>query len=292
MNDYYGVDPATPCDLRDLSDLCRLFRPSEGRFLMGYPDDWGRRLRDHMDQLSDFDRLVAIERFITDLQPAIVPSPPRTRYDDRRGWSENAHSIRDSVYKLIGPPGCSANVEAFRTLLEARDGFPDAREALVPRTVNAYVNAAKPLFLTTTKVVLVDPYFRLRTETGAPDTRRRKVLKAFLEAADSGKVRVFKLVVSASKACLGDPSGDRYEKDFAQLANDATGGRIECELEVIDSVSDRASVSQHARYLLGLQSGLQFDWGFDLDDRSPNKSTNHVHWLTKPVLDPLLDRYA
>jgi hypothetical protein len=259
---------------------------------MGYPDDWGRRLRDHMDQLSDFDRLVAIERFITDLQPAIVPSPPRTRYDDRRGWSENAHSIRDSVYKLIGPPGCSANVEAFRTLLEARDGFPDAREALVPRTVNAYVNAAKPLFLTTTKVVLVDPYFRLRTETGAPDTRRRKVLKAFLEAADSGKVRVFKLVVSASKACLGDPSGDRYEKDFAQLANDATGGRIECELEVIDSVSDRASVSQHARYLLGLQSGLQFDWGFDLDDRSPNKSTNHVHWLTKPVLDPLLDRYA
>ena len=295
MNDYYGVDPTTPRDLRDLSDLCRLFKPSEGRFLMGYPDDWGHRLQEHMGQMSDLNRLRAIEGFRA-LQHSIIPVPSRARYDNRRGWPENAHSIRDLVSKLIGPPDCPATVEPFRKLLDVPDSFPDAREARIPRTVAAYVNAVTPLFLTSPKVVLVDRFFGFnkvlkRTQEVVQDRERRRVLKAFLGEADAGRVvRVFKLVVSLSKASPGDPSGSKYEQELGALAYEVTRGRITCELEDLDEVADEAGVNDHPRYLLGLYSGLHFDWGFDLDTRP--KSTNHVSWLTKSLLDPLLDRYA
>ena len=297
MNDYYGVDPATPRDLRDLSDLCRLFRPSEGRFLMGYPHDWGRRLEEHMGQLSDLNRLRAVEVFRA-MKHSIIPVPSRARYDDRRAWSENALSIRDLVSKLIGPPDCPATVEPLRKLLDVPDSFPESREARIPRTVAAYVQAAKPLFLTSPKVVLVDRFFGLnmvnkQTQRVVPDARRREVLRAFLGEADAGRiVRVFRLAVSVSKACPGDPTGAGYAEALGTLAYEVTRGRVSCELQDLDDASDDVDGGEHPRYLLGLHSGLHFDWGFDLDTRIKSKSTNHVSWLTKSVLDPLLDRYA
>ncbi len=288
MNEYFGVDPATPSEPKELADLCRLFGPSEGRFLMAYPDDWQARLRDHMGQMSDFQKASAVER-INNLQHVMLPSPLRARrYDEALGWPENALAIRDHVSRLIGRPDCPPTVQPLRKLLEDPDSFPDVRQAVIPHTVDAYLRVAEPLFLTSTKIALIDRFFKLRQDSGAVDDRRRKVLAAFLKRATEGRrVRVFKLVVPAGTG----PIADQYRSDLEALAQEVTGGRIQCELVTLGSALTDPLVSTHARYLLGSHSGLRFDSGFDIDERSPRKSGNDVSWLSKAVLDPLLDKY-
>ena len=44
----------------------------------------------------------------------------------------------------------------------------------------------------------------------------------------------------------------------------------------------------HGRYFFSIKGGLHFDNGFELY----TNSNNHVHWLSKHELDPLLDKYA
>jgi hypothetical protein len=38
-----------------------------------------------------------------------------------------------------------------------------------------------------------------------------------------------------------------------------------------------------------MNRGLHFDWGFDTGDAG---STNHIEWMGKSVLEPLLKRFT
>ena len=60
------------------------------------------------------------------------------------------------------------------------------------------------------------------------------------------------------------------------------------ELEV-QSLDQNVATDRHPRYLLGMERGLHFDWGFDIEDA---KSTNHVEWISKSALQPLLARFT
>ena len=39
MNDLFGIDPQSPSCMRDISDILRLFSPSEGRFIADFPSN-------------------------------------------------------------------------------------------------------------------------------------------------------------------------------------------------------------------------------------------------------------
>ncbi len=287
MNDLIGIDPQAPGGLRDLIDLLRLFSPSEGRFIADFPMEWEGQLREHLRSISDLGVMASDEAIKYRLSHAILPTSVRFR--SSMSWPENAVSLRREVFKLVGPAGKPSNlVEPIDMVLSDPDAFPDASGALIDRTSHAYVAVARPILMLSRKVVLVDPFFTLRFQsdsrsTGLPD-RRRKVLAQFLhEAVKWKQVEAFEIFYSPSKT---GRSLDLQGADFEDVAKEAGATRIAIRVHALDrNESDR----QHARYLLGLRNGLHFDHGFDVAN---DGSKNHVEWISKAVLNPLLDKFT
>ncbi len=286
MNDRYGVDPATPASRSDLVDLLRLFDPSEGRFVIGFPDDWDKRLRSRVGAYSDLGPKLAdeaIERFRHVLLPSTL------RYDEGRCWAENASMLksREQVKLLIGPSGSPPTVTPLPKLMQEIQPLPTAREGRIDRSVSEYLTTVQPIFRTSPKVVMIDAWFSLHDEDGSV-SRRRKVLAGFLVEAQRCGVRAFHLVVNPDKVFLGrrDPQGERrFREELAALTS---------ELSCLEVFFDPRADCGHARYLLGNHSGLQFDHGFDIDDHLLPKSRkrNHVHWLTDEIVGSLLQAYG
>lgn len=284
MNDRYGVDPQTPSSRRDLADLLRLFDPSEGRFVVEYPDDWCARLRHHVSAWSDLDRKRA-EEAVTLLRRVLLPN--MRRYDDQKRWAENASVLtaQERVRSLIGPAGSPANVVALPDLMEEAHPLPNAREALVPRDVRHYLEIAEPIFRTSRKVVVIDRFFHLLNKGGGLH-RRHQVLDQFLTEADRCGVRAFHLVVDPVEVFSEtDPKGVRYLDEL---------NRIRSRLKGVALTFSPRTDCCHARYLLGNDSGLQFDHGFDVDDhlQRDSRQPNHVHWLTGDILRRLHQEYG
>jgi hypothetical protein len=287
MNDLFGIDPNAPSNLRDLSDLLRLFGPSEGRFVADFPLDWEGELRAHLRSTSDLGAMAADEAIKHRLAHAILPT--NVRFRSSMSWPENAMSLRNDVVKLIGPAGKPGNlVEPIDKVFCDPDAFPDASGALIDRTPDAYVTAARPILMLSRKVVLVDPFFTLKflsDSRGAwlPD-RRRKVLALFMQGAVKWKqVEAFEIFYSPAKTGLNIES---QQVDFESVGQEVGATRIALRARSLDSSQfDK----QHARYFLGLHSGLHFDHGFDT---ASDGSKNHVQWVSKTVLKPLLDRFT
>ena len=291
MNDVYGIDPAAPADFRDFAQLMRVFDVDQGRFIADYPGGgWFSRLRQHLGELATLDQMKAIELWLKVGRSALVPI--QEKFNPARSWPENATHLQGQVKALLGSVGCPATLTPLVEHLVDPAGFPDASGAHVQRTPDAYVKAACPLLQTSPKVVLVDPYFKLRyydERAGVfrPAMRFRKSLEALLrEAVRWRRVEVFKLAVSPREALADDPEGTVFDNQLSDLAHMVGAGAIELEIQPLDP---SVATDRHPRYLLGMERGLHFDWGFDIEDA---KSTNHVRWIGKSALQPLLRRFT
>ena len=291
MNDVYGVDPAAPSDFRDFAQLMRVFESGQGRFIADFPMEWFRELRVHMKSLSDVQQLKVLEKWLTVGKAAVVPF--NARFNPTKSWAENAATLTGQVRKVIGSKGCPATMEPLDEALLDPNGFPDARGGHIPRTASAYAEVTRPLLQTSPKIVLVDPYFRLRYFDQRTDRFRRserhwKSLSAILnEAIKWKRVEVFKLMVSEDEALKEDPDGEVFASDLEDVV-EKSGAKnvIQIEWDLLDR---SVSTERHPRYLLGMASGLHFDWGFDTGDVS---TTNHIEWMGKSVLEPLLNNFT
>jgi hypothetical protein len=291
MNDIYGIDPMAPSDYRDFAQLMRIFEVDQGRFIADYPvGGWFPHLRQHLGELATLDQMKAIELWLKVGRSALVPM--HEKFNPSYSWSENAIRLHGHVKALIGAIGCPATLTPLSDCLIDPTAFPSASGAHVQRTPDAYAKAARPLLQTSPKVVLVDPYFKLRyydERAGVfrPATRFRKSLEALLyEAVHWKRVEVFKLAVSPREAFHDDPDGAIFSDHFSELAAAVGANSIELEIQPLNQ---NVSTDRHPRYLLGMERGLHFDWGFDIEDA---KSTNHVEWISKSALKPLLDRFT
>lgn len=279
----YGVDPATPSSPRDLADLLRLFDASEGRFVAEFPGDWCRRLRQHLSGGSELDVKRAEEATVR-LSRRLLPPQSRSRYDERFAWAENAHLLlRDArLDGLIGPSGSPPTVQSLPRLMEEVEPLPPAREALVPCTVAAYVDAVRPIIQTSRKVLMIDRYFALYRS----EKRRRAewdlLLHLLREADRAGRVAQFHLVHDFGET--DDPDGELHRQAKLELQHGLNNVKLNFERR--DDC--------HARYFLGNYSGLHFDHGFHLDARAGNvgQKLNHVHWLTDSVIGELHREYG
>lgn len=286
MNDLYGVDPCAPDNLRDLRDLVKIFGPSEGRFIADFPSEWSVELRNHMRGISDVSQLAMIEAWIRLSKHSILPV--KVRYQSKMSWQENAIFIKDEVVKLIGPSGQPANVvQPIDKVLIDPHAFPDARGAHIPRTSESYVNAVRPIILSSPKIVIVDPYFALQyfdIYTGTWKVHRRaKFLNLLLKSAVAAKrVECLEIFTDPSKFKDASISLD----DLKNIAVAAGAASIQLKVHFLDK---SYSLGRHARYILGMASGLHFDHGFDV----PNDgSTNHVEWIGDSTLSPLLNQFC
>lgn len=291
MNDIYGIDPAAPSDFKEFAHLMRVFEVDQGRFIADYPSGaWFSALREHIAALADLDQMRACELWLKVGRSAMVPVSGK--FNQTRSWPENALEIRDQVVKLIGTKGCPATLAPIGKVLMEPEGFPDASGGHIPRTAEAYAKAARPLLQTSPKVVLVDPYFKLRyfderERQFRPSSRHRKSLDALLrEAKKWRRVEIFRLVISEKEALKGDDDGPVFGAQFAELAAKCEVDNIELEWDLLDN---KYSSDRHPRYLLGMERGLHFDWGFDTGDAD---TTNHIEWIGKSALKPLLKRFT
>jgi hypothetical protein len=286
MNDLYGVDPATPSNLRDLSDLMKIFGPSEGRFIADFPMQWSSELHKHMHKVSDVGQLAMVEAWLRLSKYAVLPV--KTIYKNNQSWQENAFALKDEVLKIIGPSGRPSNIiQPLDKLLTDPEAFPDARSGHIVRTSASYVNAIKPILFCSPKIVLVDPYFALQfldkhTRTWRTDRRSKFIGLLLQTAALSRKVECFEIFTDPTKSDEATTS----LKELKKIAENSGAGGMHLQVRLLDK---RHPLDRHARYILGMESGLHFDHGFDIFD---DGSTNHVEWISKSALTPLLDRFT
>jgi hypothetical protein len=288
MNDLYGVDPAAPASMLEFVSLMRFFGPGEGRFIADFPGQWIHDVSQHIKSFSQLEQMAALELWVRYGRYALLPTG--ARYNPKWSWSENATNLSEHVVKLIGTKGCPATLVPIDRALLDPGVFPDARGGHFPRTAHSYATVARPLLQTSTKIVLVDPYLKFRTTIEGTNSYRqvsrfRETLDAlFREAVKWKRVECFKFAVSTKEAFHGDPGGKDFKSEMRKLAdkNGAHDMKLDfCELD------DHSST--HARYLLGMHSGLHFDRGLDTGDPT---SKNHIDWIGPAALQPLLVQFT
>jgi len=287
MNDLIGIDPKAPESIRDVTDLLRIFGPSEGRFIVDFPMGWQKDLREHLRTFSDLGAMLADEIIKYRLAHAVLPT--NVRFRSNMSWSENAVNLKSEVCKLVGVSGRPSNlVESIDVVLGDPNAFPDASGAFVDRTADAYVKAARPILMVSRKVVLVDPFLVLKFQLNArgvwmPDRRHKVILQFMSEAVKWRQVEAFEIFYSPSKT---GRSIDSQRLDFQSIANEVGASRIAVAVHSLDR---NEADKQHGRYLLGLRNGLHFDHGFDVAN---DGSKNHVEWLSGSALKSLLDKFT
>lgn len=298
MNDVYGIDPSAPSSIEEFTQLMRLFGVGEGRFIANFPIDWVSRFHEHIQSLSPMEQHRHLQRWIDGGRNSIVPVQAIGSFKATFGWLENSALIKDEVVKIIGAKGCSAIATPLNEALMNPDGFPDASGAHIERTPRAYAKAARPLMQTSSKVVLVDPYFKLRYRDIHDGNKIRysrrhaETLSALVtEALKWKRVSVFCLFISNKEALIDDPDESTFKSDLAEIRNRCGAPDDFFEHKLLDS---NYSTDRHPRYLLGMNQGLKFDWGFDVDDQKSRGplSTNHVEWIGRKALEPLLKRFT
>lgn len=286
MNDRYGVDPCAASTALELAFLLRQFGPEHGRFIVNFPSDWHAHVGMQYPGAGDIER-ARLTELLRRAKRSLLPT--NTRYSSALPWVKNAEHLKE-VQGLIGPIGSKPPCRAVADVLSDPDALPDCRGGHIPRTPVAYADVARPLFQISTKVVLIDPYFQLRyrdkysQQTRSAD-RYVRSLKALIRAAQAEKVEIFKLMVTAGQAMIDVDDGKVFEADLAAILSDVGGSDIVIEYGLLDK---EHSLDRHPRYLLGNECGLKFDWGLDV--RNDN-STNHVEWMGRAALTPLIDRF-
>lgn len=288
MNDCYGVDPCAATSVLELTSLLRQFGPEHGRFIFDFPPDWHAQVGGHFQEAGDVERARLIEWLRTAKRSLL---PTKARYSAGLAWAQNAARLIDDARGLIGPAGSIPPCRALEDVLIDPTALPDCRGGHIPRTAVAYAEVARPLLQISPKVVLIDPHFHLRYRSGdSHETRQAsryvRPFKALIQAAHAERrVEIFKLMVSPTRTMINEDDGAGFEADLSAILSEVGGDGVAIEYDLLD---EEHSLDKHPRYLLGNECGLCFDWGFDIKS---DKSTNHVEWVGRAALKPLLERF-
>lgn len=282
MNERYAVDPQSPTDWRELKLLLDRVGLQTGRFLACYPEDWSLFLKQRFAGASDMDRKRVSELLLRG-KFAVIRN---AGYKRHLSWVENASAVKSTSPNIfreaVASTGNSLGLKTLQDVLysEGQD-WPSGVGEHVAMAAPDYARCASPLFELSAELTLVDRFFKLRSENGQKDYRRRNVLQAFFRlAADNPRVQSIRLVIEFPKDCIQKQYELDLEKDIEDLLSGYSKSSFAVELDVRKNVG-------HGRYLFSIHGGLHFDHGFD----EKQGQTNHVHWLSSAELNPLIDRY-
>lgn len=284
MNERYAVDPDAPSDWRDLKLLLDQVGLQTGRFIAHYPSDWELFVRQRFANSTVMERKRVVELLARRTKVALACREPYRRH---LPWTDNAIAARSkspgAFEDIVSSSENTAGLKPLQEVLyEDEKDWRSGVGAHVSMQASAYAHCAAPLFELAAEVTMVDRFFRLRTDSGQKDHRRRRVLEAFLHlAAVSPDFQCLRIVLERSRTAGTDSTERVLRDDIEVLLEGERANHFAVEYKLRDNVG-------HGRYLLSIHGGLQFDHGFDEDVRN----TNHVHWLGRSELDPLLDIYG
>ena len=282
MNEIFAVDPKSPQDLKDIKAMFNQFGFENGRFIANFPDDWIRLFCEHTHQLKDIEK----QRFmrLLDLHKDSL-FDVGLDYRRSKSWVENANLIKDTsraIYRILATDPNPLGIETLQKFLWNDDEGNISRGAHITMSGEAYQKAIAPLVRRSTEVHLVDPFFHLRApEDGRIDKGRQSVLRLFfIEAENSNRCEIFKIHFKQHKYLSKQSQEQQIEEDLTELCTQAKLQKLIVEFTVTDEIT-------HGRYIFSIKGGLHFDQGFQpIRDKK-----NHVHWLSKAELDPILYRY-
>ena len=282
MNEIFAIDPRAPQDLKDIKAMFNQFGFENGRFIANFPNDWLRLFCEHTQHLKDiekqrFMRLVEIHKD-TLLDIALD-------YRRSKTWVENANLAKDtsrSIYRILATDPNPLGIETLQKFLWIEDEENRSRGAHINMTTDAYQKAVRPLLQRSTEVHLADPFFHLRNpEDGKIHKGRETVLRQFfIEAENSNRCEIFKIHFKRNKYVSESMQDQQIEDDLTELSVQVGVKKLDIQYTVSENFS-------HGRYIFSIKGGLQFDHGFEpIRDK-----TNHVHWLSRTELEPILNRY-
>lgn len=282
MNEIFAIDPQAPVDLKDIKAMLEQFGLTNGRFIANFPDDWLRMFNAHVEHLQGLDRarLVRLLDLHKDALLAVNLDFRRTK-----SWVENANEAKQSrkgISRVLAADPNPLGIETLQKFLWEDDSENSSRGAHIPMSTDAYRKAVAPLLQHSTEIQLVDPFFQLRRSNGEIHRGRSNVLREFfIEAENSNRCKVFKINFKREIHLSWAAQELQIEKDLENICEEAKISSLLIEYSLHDEIV-------HGRYIFSIKGGLHFDHGFEpLRDK-----TNHVHWLSRSELEPILRRYC
>lgn len=286
MNEIFAVDPDAPKSVSDLALIAKNFGFSEGRFIANFPEDWRFFVGRNFSKIEGPNRLRVIE-LINKCNEGCLPISRDYQYFRGKSWLTNAidNQKKLRLFKLILSNENVENIsKEFSNALVELSLQEDSREIHMPATIENYMEVMRPLMMVSSEIYLRDFNFYINEpKTGIVNYRQVDFLKAFFKNLASTKRcekimfildgREYKDVLSQTKIL------DR----FIDIRNSVGASAV-----AVDIKFGTIRKKEHGRYLFSLKGGLHFDSGFD----TPKDAVNHVSWMTKAGLMPLLEMYG
>lgn len=268
MNDRLAVEPNSFSCSRDIKYLLEKCGFHQGRFIAEYPVGWVKLLRKEIDKLPELEQLRAKRVLERMREKAILPA--RERFDYGKTWVENAFCHKQSGYfsLVIGTKPPAINLDDID---ESELG--DSRGERVNQTAEEYARIAAPLLLSSSEIILIDPYFRF----GRP--LRLKVLKKFISGLGGRPARI--VVMSRTEELTKDKFQQVALKEIPPLLKSG-------QMLKILSVTDNNENKLHARYLLSIKGAIKYDKGFE---ESVEKLMVDVEYVSETLHDQLIELF-
>jgi len=164
MNDSTGVvvSPSFPIEWRDVEDFLGEFGPFNGRYVPKYPNDWRKRLLDHLEdidshKLPPLARKALLERLSHEIKLCTIPVG--WSWDDSKSWGRN---VQDALGGGSGAMvvGDALDPTPFKTWSQIAGEVKRTRIRTLNFNglVSSYVGLCKPLLLNAPSAYFIDPY--------------------------------------------------------------------------------------------------------------------------------------
>jgi len=279
MNEIYAIDPQAPEDLKDIKAMLSQFGFENGRFIAAIPTEWINLLNEHVQHLHGFDRQRFIRLLVLHKDALLNVSED---YRITKSWIENLATIKNtsrSINRVLTKNPNPYSFESLHNFLWTNDEVNKSRGAHISMSTEAYRKAIKPLAQHSSEIHMADRYFQLRRkEYGQIDFGRQSVLRELLiEAEKNNRCEVFKIHLKRQDYL----KETQIEDDLNEVGTQANLKRLQIEYTLNNDMI-------HGRYIFSIKGGLQFDQGFE-----PHlHKKNHVHWLSKAELEPIIKFYS
>ena len=287
MNELYGIDPNAEIGIRDLHLLLKTFGFSHGRFIGAFPENlWLDELRKNVKLLGfDSSRLT---RILSKNSDAIIPV--RQQYKIKKNypkdWLENALEMKNT-HKVFTEIFSNTKDRFFdgpslEDLLIEDEYDPSlSRGAHISADLQSYMHVMKPLLMKSSEIHFVDKFFFPLQN----NSLKQKFIRAlFIELKKSNRCERIYFHLSYQIFSPNKVFDSRLEDDFIFYINELRKESDFLKLGISYYLHEKMT---HGRYFFSIKGGLQFDNGIMFKQNYEN----HIHWLGRNELEPLLDIY-
>lgn len=283
MNERFAADPGCFRNSAELKHVLEKFGVFTGRYLVSYPEDWDRRLVEHMSSASPIEvsRISQLVRRARE-QCGLIKVPSLI-WMDRLSWVDNASkqtSLTPPKLDGLVVPNDSSKIPIGAAMLDNFDVPPTAEERIFSRP-DEYVRVTKMLLLIGHELILVDPYLNPCSRFVAP------VLEAMLRvvASPGSKCQSLRLYARERDVLTNGTTATSIQKTLDEMVARV---RREKTFRVICHLIDDSNVDRmHDRYLASVKGGVQLSQGFQVQGHnrmvtaSPMSLTLHKEiWST------------